>query len=161
MDWNAVSAISETIASLAVVVSLIYLAIQIKQANKLSQGHTRVELRHMAQAEVFKIIDYPELVQAYTKEELTEEEAIRLHNFLITALRFREFIWRQHQQGLLDTPTFENYSLALPQVLGSQRCRKWWDNYKVTTLDPAFVDFVDNFLQDNPEVNMLDLYKNL
>ena len=56
MNWDA---ISETIASIAVVVSLVYLAIQLKHSNKLSQSQTRTDLWHMAQSEVFKLIDYP------------------------------------------------------------------------------------------------------
>lgn len=59
MNWDAISAISETIASIAVVVSLVYLTIQVKHSNKLSQSQTRTDLWHMAQSEVFKLIDYP------------------------------------------------------------------------------------------------------
>lgn len=162
MNWDAISAISETIASIAVVVSLIYLAIQVKHSNKLSHSQTRTELRHMAQTEVYKLIDFPEINQSFFKEDLSEEESIRLHNWLITALRFREFIWRQHQLGLLDPPTFRNYSIALTQILGADRNREWWDRFKpVGGFDPAFVDFVDNLLKDNPRVYVRDMYRNL
>jgi hypothetical protein len=157
MNWDAISAVSETIASIAVVVTLIYLAIQIKQANKLSQGQTRVELRHMAQAEVYKVIDYPEIIEAFSKKDLTDEEAIRLHNYLISALRFREFIWRQFQLGLLDQATFSNYSKVLIQVLGSKRCRSWWNDFKNLSFDPAFIQFVDDLLENNPTVEYQDL----
>ena len=73
MNWDA---ISETIASIAVVVSLVYLAIQVKHSNKLSQSQTRTDLRHMAQSEVFKLIDYPEICQTFYKDDLSEQEAI-------------------------------------------------------------------------------------
>lgn len=76
MNWDAISAISETIASIAVVVSLVYLAIQVKHSNKLSQSQTRTDLWHMAQSEVFKLIDYPEICQAFYKDDLSEQEAI-------------------------------------------------------------------------------------
>ena len=51
--------------------------------------------------------------------------------------------------------------MAIPQVLSSQRCKEWWGNYKITSLDPAFVEFVDDFMKDKPEVNMLEMYEYL
>ena len=54
MNWDAISAISETIASGAVVLSLMYLAMQIKHSNKISQSQTRTELRHMANVSGFR-----------------------------------------------------------------------------------------------------------
>jgi len=154
MNWDAISAISETIASVAVVVSLVYLAMQVKHSNKLSQSQTRTDLRHMAQSEVFKMIDYPEICQAFFKEELTEQEAIQLHNFLISALRFREFIWRQYQLNLLDEETFRNYMKAVLQVLGSDRNRRWWDTYKNTTFDPGFIAYIDDLSASQPKTDL-------
>ena len=130
MNWDAISAVSDSIASIAVVVSLIYLARQIRHSNKLSHSQTRTDLRHQAGAELQSLIDYPEIWLLYWKEKLTAEEQSRLHSFLIRALRFREFIWRQHKLGLLDKETFETYIVVVAQQLSTERNRFWWDNYK-------------------------------
>lgn len=150
MNWDAISAVSDFFASVAVIISLLYVAHQIKLSNKLSQSQTRTELRHMAQSEVFKLIDNPEIPLSYYKEILTDEDTVRLHHFLISAMRFREFIWRQFQNGLLDENTFVNYMKAVLQVLGSDRNRRWWDAYKVTTFDPGFIAHVDALLAQHP-----------
>ena len=94
MNWEAISAVSSMVSSVAVVVSLVYLAQQIRQSNKLSQSQTRVDLRHMANEEVSRLVEYPEIWLLTWKETLTMEEKSRLYGFLVGALRFREFIWR-------------------------------------------------------------------
>ena len=154
MNWDAITAISEFIASVAVVVSLIYLALQVKHSNKLSQSQTRTDLRHMAQSEVYKMIDIPEIAQSFYKNELSEQDAIRLHNFLIAALRFREFIWRQYNNNLLDEDTFRYYMMAVIQVLGSERNRRWWNTYKNTTFDPGFIAYIDDLLASRPNADL-------
>jgi len=44
MDWNAIGAIGETIGAAAVVVSLLYLAVQIREQNK--QARPEAECRY-------------------------------------------------------------------------------------------------------------------
>jgi len=124
-------------------------------SNKLSQSQTRTELRHMANFEVGHLIDHPEIWLLMWKETLNAEEQSRLHSFLIGALRFREFIWRQYQMGLLDKQTFDNYILVVVQQLSSPRTRLWWDRYKTSgTFDQAFVNLVQELLENSPDFEL-------
>jgi len=125
MNWDAISAVSETVSSIAVIISLIYLAQQIRHSNKLSQSQTRTDLRQQAGAEVESLIQHPDIWLMFWKEELTDLERSRLHSFMLRALRFREYIWRQHKLGLLDKDTFETYILVVTQQLSSKRTRDW------------------------------------
>jgi hypothetical protein len=95
MNWDAISAVSETISSVAVIISLIYLARQKQQSNKLPQSQTRTDLRHLSNAEVGYMVEHPDIWLLMWKDKLAPEEQSRLHSFLIGAIRFREFIWRQ------------------------------------------------------------------
>jgi len=125
MNWDAISAVSETVSSIAVIISLIYLAQQIRHSNKLSQSQTRTDLRQQAGTEVESLIQHPDIWLMFWKEELTDLERSRLHSFMLRALRFREYIWRQHKLGLLDKDTFETYILVVTQQLSSKRTRDW------------------------------------
>lgn len=154
MNWDAISAVSETIASIAVVISLIYLAIQIRHSNKLAHSQTRTELRHMASIEVQQMVEYPEIQLLYTKEKLDVEEKVKLHYFLIGNLRFREFIWRQYQLGLLDKATFDHYLIPLLGILSTDRAQRWWHNFKSPSYDPEFIRFVDDLLARGPLMNI-------
>jgi hypothetical protein len=81
MNWDAISAISETISSLAVIISLIYLAQQIRHSNKLSHSQTRTDLRHQGNAETETLIEHPDIWLMMWKEKLTAEEQSRIHFF--------------------------------------------------------------------------------
>lgn len=162
MNWDAISAVSETVSSIAVIISLVYLALQIRQSNKLSQSQTRIELRHMANAEVTKLVEHPEIWPLTWKETLTIEEKSRLYSFLVGALRFREFIWRQYRMGLLDQRTFEHYIRVVIQLLSSDRTWRWWKNYNVTgTFDPEFVAYVEKMVSENPRVDLKEIIESL
>ena len=151
MNWDAISAVSETISSIAVIISLVYLAQQIRQSNKLSQSQTRTELRHMASTEVTQMIEHPDIWLLMWQDTLTAEEQSRLHSFLIGATRFREFIWRQYHAGLLDQATFEYYIKVIGQILSFDRTRGWWNDYSETgTFDPDFVRYVNDMLDTSP-----------
>ena len=131
MNWDAIGAISETVSSIAVIISLIYLAQQIRHSNKLSQSQTRTDLRQQAGAEVGSMIEHPDIWLLMWKDKLTAEEQSRLHSFLVRAIRFREYIWRQYKMGLLDKETFDNYIIVVAQQLSTDRNRNWWDQYKI------------------------------
>lgn len=162
MNWDAISAISESIASVAVIISLVYLAQQIRQSNKLSQSQTRTDLRHLSNVEVSQLVEHPDIWLLMWKDKLAPEEQSRLHSFLIGAIRFREFIWRQFKMGLLDRATFEGYIRVVPQMLSFQRTRKWWDDYGQTgTFDPEFVDYVEDLLAKTPKADLQALMEKL
>ena len=61
MNWDTISAISETISSVAVIISMAYLARQIQQSNKLSQGQTRTDMRHLSNVEVGYLVEHPDI----------------------------------------------------------------------------------------------------
>ena len=155
MNWDAISAVSETVSSIAVIISLIYLAQQIRHSNKLSQSQTRTDLRQQACAEVESLIQHPDIWLMFWKEELTDLERSRLHSFMLRALRFREYIWRQHKLGLLDKDTFETYILVVTQQLSSKRTRDWWNSYKLSgTFDPEFIKLVDRLVEETPPFDL-------
>ena len=162
MNWDAISAVSESIASVAVIISLIYLAQQIRHSNKLSQSQTRTELRQQAGTEVGSMIEHPDIWLLMCKDKLTAEEQSRLHSFLIRAIRFREYIWRQYKTGLLDKETFDTYIIVIAQQLSTKRNRLWWDQYKKSgTFDPEFVELVEKILAEGTAFNIRELMESL
>lgn len=159
MNWDAISAVSETISSVAVIISLIYLAQQIRHSNKLSHSQTRADLRHHGNTEIESLIEHPEIWLLMWKEKITAEEQSRIHFFLVRSLRFREFIWRQHKTGLLDKETFETYFSVVAQTLSTERSKSWWDSYKNSGIfDSEFVEMVDKI---QVEIPVFDLKKHM
>jgi hypothetical protein len=149
MNWDALGAIAELIGAIAVVVSIVYLATQIRLSNTLALTQTRRDMLHAVQQELYKIVDYPEIFDAFHKETLTREEKIRLNEWLIADLRGREFEWMQHRDGSIDQGTFESYKAAVTVNLGTPRTRNWWQVNR-PLFDPKFAEFVDSVIRETP-----------
>ena len=60
MNWDAIGAIGETVGALAVLVTLAYLAMQIRQSNRIGLVASEAEFRVMAQAINRSILELPE-----------------------------------------------------------------------------------------------------
>ena len=80
MSIAELGAIGERIGEVAVVLSLLYVATQVRQANKLARGQTRQRMVEQAQHEVYQgFVAEPSIWQSLYKEEaLNETEWIRL-----------------------------------------------------------------------------------
>ena len=149
--------ISEIVGAVAVVASLIYLAIQIRQSNALARAGTRQVMMQMGQNELGKVVDDPSMWDLFTKNELTRPEKIRLHSMLLANLRQRDFEWAEQQEGTIDPKIAASYAGILTLVLGTERTRKWWDVHGHShTFDGAFVDFVDRLLEKAPITDYWD-----
>ena len=114
MNWEAIGAIGEVAGAIGVIVTLIYLAAQIRQSNNLSRSASRQALvandvtsltANLRIADVFA-----KLVSA---EELTAQDQLRLSFMFSIDLRNREFEYFQYTNGLLD----EKVWLAYRQVI--------------------------------------------
>jgi hypothetical protein len=112
----------------------------------------------MASTEAGRMIDNPKLQSLWIKEEVNDDERVQLYYYLVSALRFREFIWRQHQLELLDEDTYTNYMKIIPWFLSTERNLRWWNSYKDNGFDPAFVTVVDKMLKSVPDRDVNSLF---
>ncbi len=143
--------IGEIIAAVAVIASLVYLGIQVRQSNVLSRAQTRQSMIQMAQQEILAIAQDPTIWTAFTKEEITDEEKIKLHEWLIASMRQREYEWFARNDGVIDSAMFGAYSGVIPLLLGTERTRRWWAVHRQEhVFDAAFVSFVDGLLDSSP-----------
>ena len=142
---------AEMLSSVAVVASLIYLAIQVRQSNALARAQTRQVMMQMGQQEINKFVDDPSIWNLWTKEELSRDERIRLHSWLVAHLRQREYEWLEKQEGIIDPKMFEAYAAVISLVLGTERTRRWWSVHSHSpAFDAGFVTFVDELLAKSP-----------
>jgi hypothetical protein len=149
MSLAELSAVGELVASVAVVITLIYLAIQIRQANALARAQTRQRMVDQAQQEIYKgLIEEPSIFRSFYKAEaLTETERIQLAGFLIAAMRQREYEWFQKRDGHLDEALWTAYRGVILLHLGTPRTRQWWLDSGRAVFDPEFSAMVDQLLE--------------
>lgn len=148
MSIDKLVAISELIAAIAVVISLLYLATQVRQSNKLARAQTRERMTNQASDEFYKgFIDEPSIFRSlYKLEPLTEEEWIRLSGWLLAAMRQREYEYFQMKDGNIEKEVWEAYRGVITIHLGSERTQKWWASWGKVPFDPGFCSMVDELL---------------
>ena len=154
MNWDAVGAIAESIGAIAVVLSLIYVAVQIRQntqqfsrsveANQLAAFERNVESGNRIR-EI--MILHPELAELLLSGFKNYKEFSRSEKFRFGLLLRNIFSGIQggyiRQLSVEHDPTgFEGIGRVLDDVLVNPGVRDWLDE---TSPDwrPAFRDFVD------------------
>lgn len=149
MDLHLLSTLAEIIGCIAVVISLIYLARQIRQSNIFSHAHTRRDMLQATVQELYKVVDNPGLWVAFNRESLSQGEKYQLHAWIVANIRQREFEWFQMRHGIIDVSTFKSYTGIIGIILGTKRTRRWWEEYKIY-YDPEFIAYVDDYLEKQP-----------
>ena len=83
MNWTKVSAAAEILSSVAILATLVYLAIEIQQSAEANQANTRQAILASDQQFLELLVDSPEIHLLWYKLELSDEKRIRLSYFLI------------------------------------------------------------------------------
>jgi len=150
--------LAELIAAIAVVISLLYVAAQVRQSNKLARAQTRERMVGQASEEVYKgFVDDPSIIRSlYKWEPLTEDEWIRLSGWLLANMRQREYEYFQMRGGNIEKEVWEAYRGLITIHLGSERTRKWWDEWGSVPFDASFRSMVAELLNERANPNYFE-----
>ena len=149
IDWNAVSAVSNLVAAVAVVVSLLYVAGQLHQSTKAIVASSR---QGVLDCEITLLGDYithaldPHLIGDDVK--LSPEDERRLTLIVVKALRIREAAWHQYVLGTLDEDSWNSYMAPVADMFSTRRARRVLDFYIGA---PPFMRLLRERLTDLPE----------
>jgi len=147
MNWEAINAISEIVGVVVIVVTLIYLAAQVRQGNMFAKLQARQRMIEQAESELYAQMADPSITHSNIKDgPLTEDEQAKLSLFLISFLRQREWEWFLYQEGVIDAVAFRAYREVITIHLGTPRGRKWWKALGHRAFDPSFAEQVDELL---------------
>ncbi|MGS2719418.1 hypothetical protein [Paraglaciecola aestuariivivens] len=153
MNWEAISTISQIVGVIVVIITLLYLAAQVRQGNIFAKLQVRQRMIEQQDQELYMQLSDPAITYASVREgPLTADEQAKLGLFLIAFLRQREWEWFQFQEGVLDERAYKAYHGVIAIHLGTERARKWWVVIGRQAFDPGFVKTVDSLLA-NSELN--------
>jgi len=143
--------LGEFIGAIVIVVTLIYLAMQVRQNTNALQAQSRQAVLSGAQAELFKLIENPDISINMSKaESLTTEEQVKLGHWFGAVMRLREFSWQQYQNGIIDDVQWSTELGIIQSVLSAHRSRTWWDSVGQNIFGAKFAAFVNDALRDQP-----------
>ena len=147
MSLEDLGNIGELVAAIGVIVSLVYLAIQIRQG-AASVRATMFITSSSNQAEMAsQVVRDPELARIYRVgqrdfESLTEDDQIRFIIFFATLFRTYEQVFQQDRMGLLDAEIWEGRRDAMIRFLREPGVQSVWQRRR-HAFSKSFRDFVD------------------
>ncbi len=147
-DW---AAIAEIVGAVAVIITLIYLSIQVRHNTKAIQGQTISDVTRNVHEHANMVLQGQDVAAALKKfasdKSLDPDDAI-LIDFLLTAVfvasQNEYFQWKQ---GLLDESVFRSLHHVIYTLLESPNGQYWWQHEGRRMVAPEFVEFVDEIFK--------------
>lgn len=132
MNWEAVSAVAEILGAIAVVVTLIYLAIQIRQSTKVARSATRQAIAESAAQLGADMLENSGMAEIFVKhfngEELSAVEELRLQARCYRDMRHWENVHYQVSQGLVTKDQWSGFRKNLASLLTLPVYRRYWEH---------------------------------
>ena len=150
MSLIEIGAIGEFVAAIAVLITLIYLSLQVRQGNAQSRLEVRRIMFEYDHRELYRLVDDPMIWDCFVKEEpLSKEEKTKFVFWLTANMRLREWEWEQQKAGYVSEADLAAYDEVTLQHLGNSKALKWWETLGKPLYSPEFVGHVDRLLEEN------------
>ena len=147
MNWDAVGAIGEIIGATAVLITLIYVSIQLKKTNDISRFNASKEIADSFDNMNQMIVTDPSLRQAIHKTtELSSDEKEQVYAFVNMFCNTWLMIQTAYDNGLLDEEFFKAAKRDVPFELDR------WPNVR-----PFVLIWLDRF----PEIKEFEMFSPL
>ena len=132
MNWVAVSAIVEIVGVIAVVVSLVYLAVQIRQNSNLARAATRQAIAETTANLATDLIIDSEIADIFVKhingEALSPVENLRMQLRCYRDMAHWENVRYQFTEGLVSRGQWRGFRSNLAALLEIDAYREYWEH---------------------------------
>jgi hypothetical protein len=152
---NELGSLGEFISGLAVVVTLVYLAIQIRhntRAVRSSMHHAMIESTlRIAES----VSDNDHVGQIVLKgdedyDNLTQEEAIRFEAYAERVFSNFESVFYSYRNSMIEEDLWESWESSYLADISRVSLRRYWQDERPQHLR-EFMDFIDNYYRTHPE----------
>ena len=146
-EW---SAFAEILSSVAVLATLVFFVLEIRQTNDAVRANTYQEMAAMTvdfNAQFFENSEVSEFIARTAAEDydLTKAEAIRLRSMISASYRMMNNTWFQYEVGTITEQQME--SLLYPAILNFRRRGRmrleWEEGEDRLLLDADLVEYLD------------------
>ena len=147
MNWDAIGAIGEILGAMGVIVTLGYLAVQIRQGTQSSrEASGRATIEHINKMN-FSLVEQPEVAELFIKggtdrRNLDPPEALRLHVLLMSMFLLYQNAYFHAQRSEIEPHIWHLLESTLTELLGNLGFGSWWDANR-RRLSPEFVQYVE------------------
>ena len=153
MSLEQVTNVAEILGNFVVVVTLIYLAIQVRQGSAILRSDSRQSQVSTDQNGVYLFVQYPELASYFSQAETPSfEQKAKLSFWIIAQMRAREHEWLQYKSDALDEETWLSYRNVIYFILGTERTQALWEICS-QYFNSEFVDMVEQMMDNETDSN--------
>jgi len=150
VNWDAIGAIGEVIGAFAVFISLLYLALQIRNSRRSDQIIASAGAASAVDEWMSQIVRDEDLYDLYRRgltdyESLSRSEKGRFSMLVLQFLRSTETIWLQLQMGAIETGYWSGMEGAIKMIVGSAGGSRSLDKNR-EFLSPDFFSAVQKIL---------------
>jgi len=150
MNTSKLADIAEITSSIAILVTLVFLVVQMQQNTAAVQSAGRQATLTTAVELLYKFSDNPYLVLGRFDGTLSDEEKVQLGSIMLAFFRQREHDWLEYQNDALDAAAWESYRRTTIVFLSAPMVRTWWGNASQDLFDPVFVEQVNVIIANQP-----------
>ena len=129
INWTKWSSIAEIFSAIAILVTLVYLAVQTQQNTAAVQASTRQAMLAEDREFLSAAAANPMLATLLFRDQetLTDLEKAQVHGLLSRLIRIRENQYSQFRNGAIDRDTFESFLSSTARTLSIPLPRVWWE----------------------------------
>lgn len=144
MNWDAVSAVAEILGAIAVFVTLVYLAIQVRQ-NSSNLKANAVQSWSVAASSVYLAPQQNDSMSRAVAQGVVDAKALTEDNWVQFAFWCHQFVrtaestFHLHQRRIISDSIFEKEMERTVDLLTTDGGRQWWDAGAKTQFSEDFV----------------------
>lgn len=151
MNWDAIGALSELAGAVAVVVSVTYLAVQIRQGSKATRSATRSDIAGRQAEANIRLAENPDLgmsVMTFIKGgELNEKDRFSASQWLAGGCRAFENQYLAYLEGDFSESVWLGYRANITWNAQQPGFPEFW-NDRSHLFSAEFIAFVDELISD-------------
>jgi hypothetical protein len=164
VNWEAIGAVGEILGAIAVLITLVYLATQIRQNTAQQRREELVSIQHGQNAVVAQLQD-PRVLGAYVRTAEDRSPTIQdrgtAFSWIVQYLNHFWLVHELHRNGALDEEQYQLWTGFAVAIVAPKGVRRWWDEENGRLGFRAEVrDLIDSRLRDseNPPLPITEMW---
>lgn len=151
-DRSLVGKLARTAGTLGVILSLLFVGLELRQNRQLARAQVRQGLADRQAQVLYSIAENPELARAWQETwaagaprgrvELTAADSAQAVHALVGMLRHVENVYLQYLEGVVDESVLTSYAFRNNRTFMTPQFKAFWKNFK-EVVDPRFAAAFD------------------
>lgn len=154
MTLQELGSLGEFVGSVGVIVSLVYLAVQIRQNTRSVRASTQQAFVDVNASFAGLLISNPHMAQVYRTgiddhSRLSEDEQVQFDMLMVTYFRNMQNLFQQHERGVLEYDVWEGSMRNMRWYMRQPGVAAWWET-RSRMFSARFCEFLASLAEARP-----------